>query len=156
MSRDTATLNQEQTANIERFLADIANADRNMAEANRHLLADAPATWVANGNMATSGIGYMYIGGNLKLDSGKDLHFEGHTGGLAAGGGWGIGKATFYVSQDELLNGSVLVTVASANIIGGGIVVTWSRNFKKLGVFVGAGMGVGGGESVGSGAFSLR
>lgn len=156
MNRDAAVLHKEQTETIERFLADITKIDRERAEANQHLLAGAPATWVVDGNMTTSGIGYMFVGGNFKLENGKTLHFEGHTGGLAAGGGWGIGKAAFYVPLDELLSGSVLVAVKSLNVIGGGIVVTWSRNFKSLGVFTGGGMGVGGGESIGSGGFSVK
>ncbi len=155
MSQESMVLEKEQIASIEKNLVDLAKSDQEAAEANQHLLGKT-AEWSVDGDMATSGIGYMYIGGNFKPVRGKTLHFEGHTGGAAAGGGWGIGKAVFYVSVDELLKKSVFVEVKSANIIGGGIHVTWSRNFKKLGFFIGGGMGVGGGVSFGSGKFSLQ
>ena len=64
-----------------------------------------------------------------------------------------IGKVA--VPLDEVLAGSLLFSLVTGSLVAGYCVVDWSRNFKHIGTFVGAGFGLVSGTAAGSCEFKV-
>lgn len=148
----TDQLTQEQ---VEGVLAESQQVAREAARANAHLL-EKDTAWRVPGTMyMTATFFYFTLRGQWRLDTGKTLSFNGELGGIGLGGGEFKGEATFFVSTDELCASSVHATVSAAQIVGGGMKVTFTRDGRLLGVFVGGGVGFVGGNAIGSGKFTV-
>jgi hypothetical protein len=112
--------------------------------------------WKVNGTVGFAAAAvYIQLHGMFDLEKGQHLKFEGTAGGIALAGGEFRGEAVFAVSLEELTRGSVFVEAYTLAVVGGGIIMNWSRDFKPLGTFKGTGFGLLGGAAWGSGNFSL-
>lgn len=147
------TNNDEYTQQVQ-LQADQERARRKLLG---QLVETTQGEWEAEGEVAVGSPGiYVHVYGHFGLDNPKrQLSFNGDGVGAILGAGNSRGKVTFAVPLEEVLAGSLLFNVVTGSIIAGYCVVDFSRNFKHIGTFVGAGFGVASGYAAGSCEFKL-
>ncbi len=127
---------------------------RQIVRENQHLLDERLEEVKVPGHM-TFGIAFVFgtLGGDFTFPGDIGINFTGYFGGIGIGGASLWGDATFLVPVEELLQGGVAFTAVEISGPPSLIRVDFSRNFKALGNFIGAGVGIGHAAIFGGGNF---